>query len=167
MMIVFDASTLILLAKAELLETFLQSSRVDAMIPREVAREACEVKESADALLIRRLVGEKRIDVASLKERGVYTKLRRDLGLGSGEAEAIGLALAKKADLVATDDRRAIDACKLLNLAFTSAPAILIRMYEQGVVDEESALRKLAVLEREGRYKKSIIAAVRARLEVS
>jgi len=166
-MIVFDASTLVLLAKAEVLEEFLVVSEMDAVMPKEVAREACEVKQSVDALLIQRLIGEKKIAVVSLKDREVCEKLRRDLGLGRGEAEAVALALLKKADLVATDDKRAIDACKLVKLPFTSAPAILVRMYERGALDRESALRKLEILEREGRYKKSIIAAMRSRLEVN
>ena len=58
-MIVFDASTLILLAKAELLEPFLAGSKLEAVIPREVEREACEAKESFDALVIRELIAKR------------------------------------------------------------------------------------------------------------
>jgi hypothetical protein len=39
-------------------------------------------------------------------------------------------------------------------------------MYEKRAIGKEEALAKLATLEREGRYKKSIIAEARARLEV-
>jgi predicted nucleic acid-binding protein len=163
--IVFDASTLILLAKAEALESFLAASQVKAVMPKEVAREAVEVKHSFDALTIRRLIDDRRIQVMPLRDRTVCERLRRDLGLGLGEAEAIALALSMKAVLVATDDRRAIDACKLVKLAFTTAPAIIERMYERGVIERENAIRKLDVLAREGRYKQSILAAIRLRLE--
>jgi len=164
-MIVFDASTLILLAKAELLESFLMQSTLAAVVPREVAREACEEKSSFDALLIRRLIAEKTISVESLRDRTLFNKLRLDFALGGGEAEAIALAVARSAQLVATDDKRAIDACKLLRLPFTSAVAVLVGMCEKGAVDQQNALRKLEVLERAGRYKKSMIVAARSRLE--
>jgi predicted nucleic acid-binding protein len=140
-------------------------SKMEAVIPKEMVLEACEVKRSVDALLIQGLIGQRRITVVPLKDRAIGDKLRRDLGLGTGEAEAIVLALWKRADLVATDDRRTIDACKLVKLPFTSAPAILVRMYERGPIDREPALRKLEILEREGRYKKGITAAMRMRLE--
>lgn len=165
-MIVFDASTLILLAKAEVLETFLAKSKMEAVVPREVAREACEVKQSLDALVIQRLIHEKKIMVEPLKERALCERIRRELGLGAGEAEAIALAIVKNAQLVATDDRNAINACKLVKVPFTSALGILVRMYENGVLDQAGALLKLAILEREGRYRKSLISAVRSRLEV-
>ena len=166
-MIVFDASTLILLAKCDLLEEFLRESNLKAVIPAEVAREACGERQSFDALLIQRLIGEKRIVIEPLRRRALYEKLRRELGLGGGEAEAIALAVAKGAKLVATDDKKAINACKLARMPFTSALAVLVRMYEKGVLGSEEGLRKLAVLEREGRYKRNMITAARSRLEVN
>ena len=83
-----------------------------------------------------------------------------------GIAEAIALAVAKKARIVATDDRNAINACKLARIPFTSALAVLVRMYGQRAIGKQDALLKLATLEREGRYRKSIVAEARARLEV-
>lgn len=165
-MVVFDASTLILLAKAELLEQFLAALGMEAVMPREVARETCEVKQSFDALLIQRLIDEKKIGVETVKDRALFEKLRRELRLGAGEAEAIALAVARKARIVATDDRNAIAACKLARMPFTSALAVLERMREKRLLDKAEAMRKLAILEREGRYKKSIIAEARSRLEV-
>jgi predicted nucleic acid-binding protein len=164
-MIVFDSSTLILLAKADLLEVFLVESKMRALIPAEVAREVGEERQSADALLIRRLIAGKRIAIEPLKNRTLFDELRRELGIGTGEAEAIALAVAKKAKLVATDDKKAIDACKLARVPFTTALAILTRLYEKGVVSRQEASLKLSGLERYGRYKKSMIAAVLARLE--
>ena len=165
-MIVFDASTLILLAKAELPERFLEASGMEAVVPREVARETCGVKQSFDALLIQRLIDEKKVRVEALRDRALFEKLRRELRLGAGEAEAIALAVGRKAQLVATDDRNAINACKLARIPFTSALAVLVRMSEKGALGKEEALLKLGVLERAGRYGKSIVAAARSRLEV-
>ena len=166
-MVVFDASTLILLAKAELIERFLLASSIEAVVPKEVAREACEVKQSFDSLAIQQLISEKKIAVKMLKDRVLFEKFRSEMGLGAGEAEAIALAVALKTDLVATDDGRAIDACKLTRIAFTSAIGILVRMYEKGAINKEEAVLKLAVLERNGRYGRSIMAVIRSRLEVT
>ncbi|MGA9627850.1 MAG: hypothetical protein WBQ65_25480 [Bryobacteraceae bacterium] len=102
----------------------------------------------------------------ALKDRALFEKLRRELRLGAGEAEAVALAVARKAQIVATDDRNAINACKLARIPFTSAVAVLVRMYEKRAIGKEEALAKLAALEREGRYKKSIMAEARAHLEV-
>ena len=166
-MIVFDASTLILLAKAELLERFLATLGMEAVMPREVARETCGAKPSFDALLIQRLIDEKRLKVETLRGRTLFEKLRGELRLGAGEAEAIALAVARKARIVATDDRCAIDACKLARMPFVSALSILVRMCERRVVDKGEALLKLTILERAGRYKKSMIAEARPRLEAA
>ena len=48
-MFVFDASTLILTAKMETLESFLDSVEFDVAIPLEVEKE-CAAKRSLDAL---------------------------------------------------------------------------------------------------------------------
>ena len=82
-----------------------------------------------------------------------------------GEAEAIALAIARRARLVAIDDKSGINACKLLRVAFTTALAILVRMYEKGLIDRETATAKLGALERYGRYKADIVADARSRLE--
>ena len=49
-MFIFDASTLILAAKMETLELFLDSVECDDAIPLEVEKE-CAAKRSLDALL--------------------------------------------------------------------------------------------------------------------
>lgn len=164
--VVFDACTLILLAKAGLLESFLSVSKIHAAVPREVAREACEEKQSVDSLVIQKLIDEKRINVEPLPNRLLFDRMRRELGLGLGEAEAIALAVAKKARLVATDDRNAVNACKFLNMPFVTALGILTRMYQQGVLDQQDAISKLAMLEKAGRYKKNILSTVRSQLGV-
>ena len=51
-MIVFDASTLILIAKADLLDLFLTSVNVPVAIPGEVEKECCGSKKALDAIII-------------------------------------------------------------------------------------------------------------------
>ena len=92
-------------------------------------------------------------------------RIRTDFGLGRGEAAAIALAAGRQCGLVATDDKRAINACKLLNVPFTTAISVLVRMREKGLVGREEAVLKLGALARFGRYKRETLAAARAQLE--
>lgn len=163
-MLTFDASTLILLAKMELLEKFLDSFDEAVQIPSEVRRECCGAKKSLDALLIEKAISEGRIIVKTVRGKQLCRKIRSDFGLGSGEAEAIALAFSSRAKLAAIDDRNDINACKLLKLPFATAINIFIRMREKGLIEKEPALIKLEALERFGRYKSSIIADARLRL---
>ena len=164
-MIVFDASTLILLAKAELLERFLQDFPGQITIPKEVERECCGATKSLDALLIRKAINEKRIRVNELKNRKLRDRIEDDFPVGTGEAEAIALALSLNADLVAIDDKHGINACKLLGISFTTAINILLRMHENGLIEKEEALFNLEALERHGRYKAEIVKDARGKLE--
>lgn len=165
-MIVFNSSTLILLAKAELLDTFLAALDDKVVIPQQVHTECCEEKQSADALLIQRVIQERKIFVQPLKDKRLYMKLLADFPLGKGEAEALALAVSQTARLFATDDKRAIQASKLLKVPFTTALAILARMYEKGLLEKQEARAKLEALRKHGRYKKEIIEDAKSRLEV-
>jgi predicted nucleic acid-binding protein len=85
--------------------------------------------------------------------------------MGKGEAEAIALALREKALLVGIDDKNGINACKLLDISFTTAVGILLRTHEKGLIDRNTALAKLTALASYGRYKNSILEDARLRLE--
>lgn len=164
-MIVLDSSTLILLARAELLEKFIESCGQKVAIPRHVEKECCAAKKSLDALLIQKAISEGGISVMTVRNRQVYEKVRDDFALGKGEAEAIALAFGKKAKLVAIDDKSGINACKLLAIPFTTAIAILVRMREKGLFGQEEAVAKLEALARFGRYDRSILQEARSKLE--
>jgi len=164
-MLVFDASTLILIARAEFLEPFLAGSGLPVTIPGEVERECCGVKRGLDALMIQKAIEESKIKVATVKNRALVAKLRADFSLGTGEAEAIALALAEKARLVGIDDKNGINACKFLGISFTTAVGIVVRSREKGLLEGPDALAKLAVLAKYGRYKDSIIEDAKRRLE--
>jgi predicted nucleic acid-binding protein len=164
-MVVLVASTLILLAKMEVLDPFLDGIKSQALIPTEVAKECCAVKRSLDALLIQKALDESRIRVLAVKDGKLVAKLRGDFGLGKGEAEAIVLALAEKAPVLGIDDKNGINACKLLGIAFTTAIGILIRMREKGLLTADEALTKLSTLGEQGRYKQTILEDARRKLE--
>jgi predicted nucleic acid-binding protein len=164
-MIVFDASTLILIAKVELLDLFLGNVGAPVAIPAEVAKECCGSKKALDAVMIQKALDESRIKTMAVKNRRVVAKLETDFSLGKGEAEAIALAVSEKARLLGIDDKNGINACKVLGLAFTTAVGILIRSREKGFLEGPEALEKLARLTKHGRYKDSIIDDARLKLE--
>src|ERR1700722_1251187 len=120
-MLVFDASTLILLAKTELLDSFLDDFEDKVSITKEVEDECCRKQHVLDSLLIQKAIKEKKIAVKLLKDRSICQTLRTDLSIGKGEAEARAFALSQKNALVAIDDRRGIKACKLLKIPFATA----------------------------------------------
>jgi predicted nucleic acid-binding protein len=164
-MIVFDASTLILIAKAELLDTVLADITLRAAIPVEVARECCGVKKSLDALLIQKALNDLKLKVIAVKNRKLVLKLQEDFSLGRGEAEAIVLAIAEKTQVLGIDDKNGINSCKLLGLAFTTAIGILVRSHEKGLLTRSEALTKLATLAKHGRYRESILEDAGRKLE--
>jgi len=165
-MIIFDASTLILITKIELLEPLLGSISMQAAIPREVHRECCSSKKTLDSLVIQKAVDDSWIQVVAVKNRKLPDKLRDDFGLGSGEAEAIALALQTSALLVGMDDKNGINACKLLGISFTTAAGVLILCRQRNLISLDDALLRLDRLASYGRYKISIVADIRVRLEV-
>ena len=165
-MFIFDASTLILAAKMEKLELFLDNVELDDANPLEVEKE-CAAKRSLDALMIQKALDESRIRVVAVKNKKLVTKLEGDFGLGRGEAEAIALALAEKAQVLGIDDKNGINACRLLGIAFTTAIGILVRMREKRLLTIAEALVKLEILAKHGRYKQSILQDANRKLETA
>jgi len=165
-MIIFDASTLILMAKIELLDPFFAGVELQAAIPAEVERECCGVKKTLDALMIQKALEESRIQVVAVRNRNLIAKLEADFSLGKGEAEAIALALKEKARLLGIDDKNGINASKLLGIPFTTAVGILVRSREKGLLDRSDALAKLTTLAKYGRYKNSIVEDARRKMEL-
>ncbi len=92
-------------------------------------------------------------------------KLMDDFNIDTGEAEAIILALQEKVSIIATDDRNAIRACKILKIEFTTAIAVLIRAFEKNLIDKDEALIKLRKLELVARYSRAIVEDSRKRIE--
>jgi predicted nucleic acid-binding protein len=166
-MFIFDASTLILVAKAEMLDSFINHIGREVAVPLEVEKECCSVKKSLDALMIRKMLDESRIRVISVKSSKMVVKLQVDFGLGQGEAEAIVLALTDKARVLGIDDKNGINACKLLGVGFTTAIGILVRMYEKKLFTTREALAKLEGLAKHGRYRTSILEDARRQLETA
>jgi len=154
---VFDSSTLILLAKATLLRSFTERNRV--IITKVVEIESLAKKDSDDAKIISNLINTKLILKSTKKNSS--TKFKIDFEMGEGETEALNLAFNEKF-ILATDDLRAIKACKILDVKFVTAIHCLIYLFKKGRLDLRLALEKLNSLERYGRYREEIIKDARS-----
>lgn len=162
-MIVFDSSTLVLIAKTELLDIFLNDYKGLIAITNEIEKEST-IKGTFDALLIKKRIEEGKIKIKTVKNQEA-NKFMQDFNINAGEAEAIALAMNNKGALLATDDKKAINACKLLGIQFTTAIDILLRAHEKKLLSKERAETKLNELSKYGRYREDIINDAKIRLD--
>lgn len=162
--IIFDASTLILLAKIDLLELFISTFQGRVAIPKKVKSEVC-VQGGEERPLVENLIIQGKIDVLTAKNPRQKRKLMADFNIDEGEAEALLLAIQTEAKSIATDDRNAIRASKLLKIDFITAIGFLIRAYEKQLVDRDEALTKLQRLQAIGKYSNIILEDAKNRIE--
>ena len=163
-MLLLDASTLILLAKIEMLDIFLADVDRKVAIPKKVKEEVL-AGSSPDGPMVAKLVQDRQIDVLKTKDRKLVRRLMEDFNIDEGEAEMLTLAIQEKALLVATDDKNAIKACKIMKLDFTTAIVILVRACEKGLIRADEAFFKLQKLQSFARYNKTIIETARNQIK--
>jgi len=153
-MISFDASTLILLAKSDLLKETLLGSKI---IITDIVQKECTKGETFDAKFIDALISANEIKI----EKGLIMKeverIMKDFNINAGEASALWVAKTREITL-ATDDGPTIKACKILNVPFLTAIHFLIHIFESGIIkDWKIALVKMEKLATFGRYHHRII----------
>jgi len=163
---IMDSSTLILLAKCDLLDIFIDNLKTQLIIPNAVESECTSKKDTYDAKLIAQRINEKKIIVQTPSNSKICKKLMRDFNIAKGEAEALTLCLDRQ-ELLLTDDKKAINACKILRLPFATAPNILIRAVEKGLIEQEQALLLFEKLMRYGRYSEDIIQDVKDKITLT
>ncbi len=161
-MIIFDASTLILLAKIEILKAITQTQKI--LISKEVEAEAICRPELLDAKIIIELIKTKQIKVIKVKDSVLLKRLREDFAIAEGEASVLLLARQRQA-ILATDDGQAIKACKVLGVKFVTAIHFLLSVYYKKRIGREFALVKLERLKNFGRYDVRIISDAIKRIE--
>lgn len=155
-MVIFDASTLILLARCGLLETFVSRAKRRIVIPLAVRNETLQ-QGKGETPFIERLLEQRLIDTEQVNDEAAVQKLMHDFAIDRGETEAIFLAHVSGSAIVATDDRNAIKACRMLGLGYITALSIVISFCEHGILSQSEALLKLEELQRIGRYSQRII----------
>ncbi|MFA4886818.1 MAG: hypothetical protein WC595_01265 [Candidatus Nanoarchaeia archaeon] len=149
MKIAADACTLILLAKASVLEKGTEAFKVTmtAEVYEEVLKGKGKMAE--DAFLIERLEKEKKITVVrSLKK--MTEELIKNFEMGKGEASVISLALEEKGMVIATDNRQGRKVAKINNLNLVGSLELVVALFKKGKITSEKALSALKVLETEG-----------------
>ena len=148
-MIIFDASTLILLSKIDLIQSVLDQYK--GAIPETVKKEI-EYKDGMDTRAITQHIKEGNLDLKADPDRKGVDKLCKDFPLGKGEAAAF--IIAKQNNWVlATDDGLAIKVCKIFTIRFITAIHFLIG----ADLKQDIALAKLELLKKHGRYSSRII----------
>ena len=163
-MLFLDASTLILTAKAELLDFLIEASKEPLAISTEVEKEATR-KNTFDALLIKQRINEKKINVKKTKDQAMVKRTMSDFNMHRGEAETIVLCIENKGKFVATDDYNAMKACSVLNIEYITSLGILQQLYKNKKLGKEQALLKFEALARYGRFSDEILNDFRKRLE--
>ena len=147
--VVFDSSALILMAKIGLLKQLSQELDINST---ETVYEETTIAETYDAKVIQERSENKRFARESVPEENVEKILDR-FNLDKGEASTIALHRQMNADIIATDDKQAINACKILEIKFTTSLKLLERAHEKELLNQEKALTKLSELDKHGWYK--------------
>jgi predicted nucleic acid-binding protein len=153
-MLVSNTSTLVLMAKVGCLEKFIGVSPA-IKIPIQVKREALFEENSYYAKLIEKLIRSRKIEVVKVdktKTKDIMVHFKLD----EGEAAAYALFNKKIHKAILTDDGELIKLCKLEDIPFICAMAVIIRLFEKEVLSREEALNKLQKLNIIGRYSEEL-----------
>ncbi len=158
-LVIADASSLILLEKIALLDTLLEHS-MKFIIPKEVHKEAVDkgkMRKYPDAFNLEEKIQNGKITVKDVEDKGRVKSLMASFKIETGEAEAISLFQQERADLLATDDRLAINACRALSIPTSGSAAFITHSFEQGFINKGQGVQMLEILAKAGRYKSDII----------
>ena len=157
MKIAIDACSIILLAKATILETF--ANNYGLFITDRVYKEILEGKDKkfADALLTERLVREGKIKINKVEDKKIMDRLIDDFNLGSGEAETLALALDKKCDVVCTDNKQGRKTAMIYNLELVGSIEVVIALCNRKLIDKEKSISALKELKEFGWFQDYLI----------
>ena len=155
MTIISDATALILLSKANILEIFV--NRNDAVIPEKVYEEVIKGREKGrtDSILVERLVNGNKLAVKTPKESTKET-IRKLTGLKYGELDVISLAYIT-GDTILSDDKKCINSAKALNIDFITSLDVIIVLYKKKAIDKEKAIECIEILDEYGWYSEDLI----------
>lgn len=149
--VVADAGPLIWLARGELLP-ILKRSYSSVLIPPAVRLETVDKGfegNHSDAAIISRALNEGWIRVENPRKTRINQATdqaaRMSIRLGTGEIEAIALALTRKTILL-TNDEDARTVAKSLRLKVKGTPRILLDFVKQSYITKEEAREALRMM---------------------
>ena len=148
-MLVSNSSTIILIAKATLLSKFLDS--VKNVTITKVIHDEIIKKDSFENLSIKKEIEKGRIKVEIVDDRLYLTTLKH-FKLDEGEASAFALLQERKYNGILTDDKELIKLCKIEDIKFTSAMAVVVKLFKKRIINKTEALEKIEKLQGYGRY---------------
>ena len=155
-MLIADSSSLILLAKIGIIDIAIAKIRKKLAIPEQVYAECTAKKELFDAQIIEERTKHGSIERKSILNAGLCERILKDFNLGKGEAEAITLCMESKAGLM-TDDKKAINACKVLKIRFVTVPRLVAEFYKKEYITKNQIEPIIDKLQNIGRYSNEII----------
>ncbi len=157
MKIVADACTVILLSKATVFETAARTHEItlSETVYEEVV--AGKSKKLLDALISEKLVKEKIVVLAGVKNSRLRHSLMQDFNMGIGEADTIALAMEGGFDAVATDNKQGRKAASVNSLSLVGSPEIVMALFKTKKINKIKAIQSLKVLKNEGWFNEVLI----------
>jgi predicted nucleic acid-binding protein len=155
MSVAIDTSSIILLAKTDLLTKICSIIKLETTmeVKEEVMRGLKKGKKGA--LYLRKLIKERKVKVMKANGR-MCKRFMKDFNLGLGEASVLALAMRNNLPVI-TDDNKARKVGKVLNLKVFSSLNFPIILYRNKIIDYEGALLALQVLKKEGWFSKEVM----------
>lgn len=163
--IIVDASSLVLLNKANLLDYLLKKAQV--VVVESVYTEAVEMgieRGYKDAFELQIHFDAGKIKIAKVRKE-TQKKVEKQFGLAGGERDTVALADKKRRPLVFCDDKRGITACKTLGIEFTTALEFLGKLFDEEFISKDKAQKTLDQLRKFGWYASWRIEQIQAKIK--
>lgn len=165
--VIADASSLILLAKSELLESIL--TKLDIIVPEEVYEEAVvrgKAKGHADAFQLETFFNAKQLQTKSVGKENIQ-RIQKLFNLSAGERDALALAQQLGVTDLLIDDKKGINACRALGLRFNTALDLVVGLRKQGIITKAKAFKVFGQLEVYGWYAKTLLQQARSDIDAT
>lgn len=136
------------------------------MITKSVYQEAIEkgkIKGLEDSYKLEKLQQENKIKIEEPSDK-IKRKIERLCSLYLGEKDTVALAFEKKI-IVICDDKKALNACKVLKIRFTTALNVLEQLYKKKIISKNKAIEALENLRKYGWYHHSFIDMVEKQIK--
>ncbi len=148
---VFDATPLMYLAKAGVLEVLAQLPN-PFLVPPRVVREVVEEgrkRGATDVQVLERLIAAGRFRVRPVGSKSLLARLRQDPRLSEADREALGLAVETGARLLA-DDGSLRSAARVLGVKAGGSMYLVRLLVERGLLSSDRAVEAVERMIAEG-----------------
>lgn len=158
-MIIADSCSIILLAKATILEKTIEVYNLN--ITPKVLEEVIKGKDKMhlDALIVEKLKNENKLKITE-DNKMITQKLAVDFNMGFGEASTISAAKDKKC-IVVTDNKQGRKVALINNIDLVGSPDVIVGLFKKKKISKEKAISALNVLKKEGWFENYILEKAR------